>query len=171
MPQSVEYRDYEYAIEVLKSDDVADFEQLGKLIDDFPCGKDAFLGRHWVTNAIDCGSISAVKWILGRKVDLSFRDEEGYTPLLSAIERDAPDKYELLTTLLLAGAPVNTTGINGFTPAHLAAVRNDTEALQILAKHGADFTMRTTIDDYSTPLEEAERVGSNEAVAFLRTVA
>ena len=171
MPQSSEFRDYEYAMEVLASDDVADFEQLGKLIENFPHGVDSYIGRHWIINAIDCGSLTAVNWMLSRKIDLAFRDEEGYTALLAALDRRKTEKYDVLVALLDAGAPINARGINDFTPAHLSAVRNDVEALRILASYGADFSIRTAIDDHSTPLEEAERLGNEHAITFLRTVA
>lgn len=171
MPQSAAYRDYENAIEILASDDVADFEQLQRRIDGFPHGVDAFIGRRWIINAIDCGSLAAVGWILGQRVELAFRDEEGRTPLLSAIDRSKPGKYEVLQALLEAGAPVNARGVNDFTPGHLAAVRNDVEALRILAQYGADFSIRTTIDNNWTPLEEAEFFGNEQAIAYLQTVA
>jgi hypothetical protein len=53
----------------------------------------------------------------------------------------------------------------------MAAVRNDVEALKILHEAGADFTIRTVIDEYATPLEEAIALGNSaKAVAYLKTI-
>ena len=93
-------------------------------------------------------------------------DQEGYTALHAALERDA-DRGDLLELLLTAGAPVNAKGINDWTPAHMAAARDDVEALRVLVAHGADLTIRTGIDDRATPLEEGRILGSRNAVRFL----
>ena len=52
----------------------------------------------------------------------------------------------------------------------MAAAREDIEALKILIKHGADLTVRTNIDDYATPLEEAQILGRTKSVDFLRGI-
>lgn len=162
-----EYDDYLHIIGILASDDERQFDELARLVDEFPDGTDDYLGRHWIRNAIDCGSQKAVEWILNRHVDLSFQDDEGYTVLHAALERARPDRYSILALLLDHGAPINAHGINDWTPAHMAAVREDIEALRLLIAHGADLSIRTRIDDYQTPLEEARSLGRTEAVRFL----
>jgi ankyrin repeat protein len=159
--------DYDLAIDVLRSGDRTRLEELAVLLVAFPDGVDSFLGRRWILNAIDIGTRSAIEWMLEKQVDLAFRDEEGYTPLLTVIDSKRHDRYELLELLLRAGAPVDLKGINDWTPAHLAAARDDVAALRILVAHGADLTIRTDIDDCATPLEEARTLGSRNAVAFL----
>lgn len=136
----------------------------------FHTGKIPILGRRWITNAIDVGSQTAVQWLLGQGVDLNFRDDEGYTPLHSAIDRQLGDKHQVLALLLAAGAPVNRKGLNDWTPAHMAAARDDVEALRLLVQYGADLTMRTDIDDYATPLEEARSLGKLSAARYLESV-
>ena len=163
--------DYDVAIEILKSGDRARLEELALLVEGFPDGVDSFIYRRWIINAIDVGAMSSIQWMLATGVDLSFRDEEGYTPLLAAIERRSDDRYEVLRLLLDAGAPINRKGINDWTPAHMAAARDDVEALRLLVAHGADLTIRTEIDDYATPLEEARHLRQYRAVAFLESVA
>ena len=163
--------DYDMAAAVLRSGDRARLIELRDLLDGFPEGVDSFIGRRWILNAIDFGARTSVEWILEQHVDLSFRDEEGYTPLLTVIDSKRADRYELLEVLLRAGAPVNRKGINEWTPAHLAAARDDVDALRILVAHGADLTIRTDIDDFATPLEEARALGSARAVSFLEGVA
>ncbi len=49
----------------------------------------------------------------------------------------------------------------------MAAARGDVDALRALVAHGADPSIRTQIDDYATPLEEARNLGRVNAVRFL----
>jgi ankyrin repeat protein len=108
--------------------------------------------------------------MLKKGVDLDFTDEEGYTPLHCAIDREAADRHEILDLLLRAGAPVNLKGIDDGTPAHRAAARDDVEALRILVRYGADLSIRTNIDDYATPIERARNLGSHNALLYLESV-
>jgi ankyrin repeat protein len=171
MARSTESQDYSYIIQVLASGSASDLEELAQLCGDFPQGKDPLLGRHWITNAIDCGSEFAVAWMLSKGVELSFRGADGYTVLHSALERRFNDKHRVLELLLKHGAPVNAHGVNDWTPAHLAAAREDIEGLRLLIAYGADLSIRTTIDHYATPLEEARLLKKEAAVKFLESVA
>jgi hypothetical protein len=136
----------------------------------FPHGLDDFLERRWIINAIDGGSKVAVEWMLMKNVDLVFRDDEGHTPLHCAIDRKADDRLEILELLLRAEAPVNLKGINDWTPAHMAVARNDIDALKMLVHWGADLAIRTEIDDYATPLEQARKWRKREIVEYLQSV-
>jgi ankyrin repeat protein len=171
MPQFDARDDYSYVLGLLASGTEGQWRELEELIDGFPGGVDQFIGRRWVTNAIDAGSMACVEWMIARRVELRFRDEEGYTVIHSALKRKAPDRQRVLEMLLKAGADVNARGVNDWTPAHMAAVGGDVEALQILIKHGADLSARTNIDDYATPVEEARVMGAGRAVAFLESLA
>jgi uncharacterized protein len=66
------------------------------------------------------------------------------------------------------GASVHQRGLNGWTPLHYAATRNDAPAIELLLAHGADASATTGIDDSLTPLEEAERLGHDEAAKALK---
>jgi ankyrin repeat protein len=160
-------RAFQYVIDVLLSGTERDFEELSKSVDGFPTGKDSFIGRSWICHAVDCGSISAVRWMLDQGVSLDIHDGEGYSLLHCAIERTLPDKYEILELLLKHRAPVNEHGFNDWTPAHLAAARQDIEALKILIRYGADMHERTRIDHYATPLEEAKVLKRQKSIEFL----
>jgi Ankyrin repeats (3 copies) len=166
--QSDPYVDYSYALDALRLGDEAQWQELEQLLEGFPADCDHFIGRRWIINAIDCGSVNSVRWMLTKGVELTFRDEEGYTVLHSALERKAPDKREILGLLLQAGADVNARGVNDWTPAHMAAARGDIESLTLLVQAGADLSARTNIDGYATPLEEAEALGQRKAVEFLK---
>ena len=165
--------DYRAIIELIRT---ADFEAMGELAgcwDEFPSGKDDFLGRHWITNAIDCGSVEVVSWMLSNGASVPIEVDDGYTVLHSVIERSNEDKYQMMRILIDAGADVDEIGIHGYAPAHQAAVRNDVEALKILHESGADFRLRTTVDDYATPLEEARSLNQRhaaEAIDFLQAL-
>lgn len=143
MNRSVEYRAFEYAMGVLASERIEDFEQLRTLLDTFPHGVDELFGRPWIHNAIDSGSLQAVRWMIDDAVDLAVRDEEGNTPLHVAIQRDLPHKYEILELLLRAGAPVDAYGNRDLTPVDFATALNDEDALQLLTDYGADLPMAT----------------------------
>ena len=163
------YQEYSYLINLLAESNIESLEEAEKVIDSFPKGVDDFLHRQWIINAIDCGSFESVKWVLSKDVDLSFRNDEGYTPILSAIERKLSDKYEIIQLLIDCGAPINKKGINDWTPLHMAAAREDIEALKILVKNGADLTIKTVIDNYATPLEEAISLKTQKSVEYLQS--
>jgi ankyrin repeat protein len=160
---------YDDIIEPLMEGDLAALEEIAAAVEDFPCGKDDFISRHWITHAIDCGTKEIIAWMLSKGAPVTFRNDEGYTVLHSAIDRGKPDRIEIMAMLVEAGADIHARGINDWTPAHHAAARNDVEALKFLVEAGADLTIRTRIDWYATPLEEAVHLGNSpEAVAFLR---
>jgi len=161
----MEHQDYIEAIDILRQTDTRELELLCDIIENFPHGKDAFIGRYWIINAIDCGSIETVQWILSKDVELKFEDDD--TPLESSIQRDLPNKYEILKMLIQAGADIHARGMNDYTPLHLAATKNDQIAMKILIESGADKTIRTRIDDLATPEEEARNLGSIEGADFL----
>jgi ankyrin repeat protein len=163
--------DYRAIIELICTADFEAMAELAECWDDFPSGKDDFIGRHWITNAIDCGSVEVVAWMLSHGASVPIEVDDGYSVLHSVIERNNEDKYEMMRILIDAGADVNEIGIHGYAPAHQAAVRNDVEALKILHESGADFRLRTTVDDYATPLEEAYSMNPRdaaEAIEFLQ---
>lgn len=161
---------YQRILDALATGTRHEWERLSAEVSGFPHGVDDLVHRRWIVNALGSGSIDSVRWMLEKHVDLNFRDEEGYTPLHVAIEREPPARYELLELLLHAGAPINRKGINDWTPAHMAAARDDVEALKVLVRHGADLSIRTQIDDYATPLEEARNLGSTNAAKYLEGV-
>lgn len=162
--------DYKYISDVLASGDEILLAELEQVLDGFPNGVDDFTGCHWIINAISVGSISSITWMLSHNVDLTFRDQDGYTVLHAALEREKPDKYQVMELLLKHGASVNAHGVNDWTPAHMAAARGDIEALKLLIRFGADLSIRTRIDEYAIPLEEARILKKKHAVQFLENL-
>lgn len=163
-------KDYLQAMEFLASGSADDWEALSVRLDGFPHGTDAVIQRRWIINAAGGGSASCVAWMIGRGVALDFCDDEGYTPVHAALERTDADRFRILELLLEGGAPINRKGLNDWTPAHMAAARDDVEALRLLVRHGADLSIRTAIDDYATPLEEARHLGMTKAANYLESV-
>ncbi len=171
MPQSNQYSTYQSAIAVLASGDEAQLAELEQFLEGFPKGEDDYFGSRWIINAIAFGSRKSVEWMLSRGVDITFRGEDGYTVLHLALEGQKSDKYEIFELLLQYGASVNARGINDWTPAHMAAAHDDIKALELLIRYGADLSIRTRIDDYATPLEEARVLKSTRAIEFLENLA
>lgn len=68
----------------------------------------------------------------------------GLTPLAhyAIFARD----YRLLNTIIKQGGRVDTTDEAGLTPLHYAAVRGDSQAIEILIKAGAHIDVRTRDD-------------------------
>jgi ankyrin repeat protein len=165
-----EIADYEYLCQLIAEGDLALLEEAAAVLDDFPQGKDAYHGQQWITYAVAGGALPAIQWMLSKNVRLDFREEDGMTVLLHAIDRRQADRYAVLELLLQYGAPIDQQGLNDWTPAHMAAARNDVSALQILVHYGADLTIRTRIDDYATPLEEARLLKRQEAVRYLESI-
>ncbi len=161
-------KDFEYVWDLLRSGDTQGLEEVATLLAGFPNGEDPFLGRRWIMTAVDSGCVSSVEWMIGKGVPLDFRDDEGRTPLHAALDLPAsPSRTAILEFLLSRGASPDLKGPNDWTPAHHAAALDDVEALRVLVKWGADFSLRTEIDDYATPLEEARILRKSAAEAFL----
>ena len=169
-----EYYEYEEVLDgidnAITEGDIAALNYYSRIIKYFPKGKNDD-DYFWITDAINYGSMEVIKWMIDKGVDLRFRDGEGYTVLHTTIGCCRKEhKHDLLKLLIENGADVNAYGINDWTPAHLAAVINDLQSLKILHEAGADLNLRTRIDDYATPLEEAMHLGRSkpEIIEFLK---
>jgi ankyrin repeat protein len=162
------YDTYSTLMNLIAGSDLNALERAAASMQGFPDGTDDFTNRRWITNAIDCGSLASIQWMLSKGVQVRFKDDEGYTPLHSAIDRDHPDKHEVIKLLINSGADINAHGINDWTPSHMAAVRNDLISLKIILEAGPDLAIRTRIDNFSTAMETAIRhKASPEIIALL----
>ncbi len=166
--------DYLHILDHIRSGELEALKSLQGLEPTFPKGVDPYLHIPWILHAITEGAPATIKWMLEQNVALDFRDSTGDTVLHAAIDRDKDDKYEVLRMLIEAGADINMKGTNDWTPTHLAAVRNDIEALTALVNHGADLSIKTAIDNYATPLEEAMVLNKyndcSDAIAYLQSL-
>ena len=55
---------YDMIMKSIMDGDLKSLKEYSEIIDDFPIGKDHFIGRYWITNAIDCGNLDVVEWML-----------------------------------------------------------------------------------------------------------
>ena len=92
---------------------------------------------------------------------------DGHTCLFTAVESEDQASLQILSKLLAAGADVHGTGMNGWTPLHMAAARGQVEKARLIIKAGADVNRRIEIDAEKTPLMEAASEGRAEAVRLL----
>ena len=163
------HNDFDYIFSLMQNDDIAGLKECAEIIDGFPAGNDEFVDRQWIVNAIDAGSKATVEWMLEFKIDLNYIDDEGYSAVHAAIESG---EIEILELLLKSGANPNIgmdnsyVCVNGWSPAHMAAAHNEVKALDLLKENGADFTLRTPIDDYTTPYEEAVLLQKTKSIKW-----
>ena len=84
--------DDRYLTDLILDGDVPGLEEAAAVLDDFPDGRDALTGTRWIVHALSVGPVESVRWMLARGVDLAFEPDDGYTPLLSALERERPER-------------------------------------------------------------------------------
>ena len=99
---------------------------------------------------------------------VNYPDRSGFPCLIAALSTDRPNRLAVLTLLLDNGADVAQRGINDWTPLHYAVVQRDLPAVELLLEYGADPSLRTRIDDCTTPLEDAVSTGFTDAAALMR---
>lgn len=59
-------------------------------------------------------------------------------------------------------------GVNDWTPLHYAVAIRDAEAIHLLLAAGADPSLKTRVDDYTTALAEADAAGFEAGASLLR---
>ena len=148
-----------------------DLETLLIVLDDPPGlintpHSDAF--GHCLEYAIYHSPLPMVRQLLELGANPNYDDHAGFPSLIATLTTVRDDRYEIIELFITFGADIQQKGINGFTPLHSAAAGNDPKAIELLLSHGADPSARTDVDDFTTPIEEAENGGCSEAIQTLR---
>ena len=131
---------------------------------------DEFGLGHPLEYAIYWSPLGFIEALIALGANVNYEDDAGFPALIAALSTDRHgrgDRLDVLRLLLRHGADM-TRGLNDWTPLHYAANLRDLDALRLLLDAGADPTVRTRIDDLTTPLEEAEAAGFAEGAALLR---
>lgn len=119
--------------------------------------------------AIYHSPLEFIKTLLEFGADPNYEDQEGFPSLIAALScPERSDRQALMELLLGFGADIQQRGVNDYTPLHYAAAANDVTMVEWLLQRGADPNAKTRIDEYATPLEEAEMLGKAEAAEQLR---
>jgi ankyrin repeat protein len=133
-----------------------------------PQPMDLASGDWPLVTAINLSPLRFVRELLDLGADPSFEVQDGFPSLFVAIDADRDDGEAVLRLLLRHGAHPDQRGINDGTALHFAVWRRKLWAVRALLEAGADPASRTRIDDYSTPLEDAEAGGFAEAARLIR---
>jgi len=126
------------------------------------------LGEWLLQYAIAWSPVAFVAQLIAIGADPNYVASDGMPSLIAALSRNGPDRLALINLLLDRGANPEHHGINGWTALHTAVARRDAAAIRLLLDRGADPAARTGIDDDTTPLEDAEALGFDEAIKLLR---
>jgi uncharacterized protein len=124
--------------------------------------------EYCLDHAIAHGPIALVRELLELGADPNYPSSGGFPSLFTALTSKQVDRLERLKLLLDHGADIQQRGVNDYTPLHQAACMDDAIAVEILMRHGANPQARTRIDECTTPLEEAELLGSLQGAEALR---
>ncbi|KAJ7332234.1 hypothetical protein JRQ81_014414 [Phrynocephalus forsythii] len=146
-----------------------------------------------LNNAVRTGSVETVRELLEEGLDVNSKVKGGWTPLLSAIQRDMECMVQLLldkgadpharkddgaTPLIVAGitgnvsllklfldkgADVNEHGNNGFTAFMEAALYGKEEALRFLYHKGADVNLGRVTDEEKKALKKGGKTALMDA--------
>lgn len=129
-----------------------------------PMGMGAVVLEYAIYNS----PLSFIRELLKLGADPNYLSLGGFPSLIAALSADRPDRIEIIDLLLVHDADIQQRGLNGYTSLHYAASLNDCRAIELLVARGADLKAKTNVDNFTTPLEEAEMLGRVEAAKLLR---
>ncbi|MBZ9671119.1 ankyrin repeat domain-containing protein [Mesorhizobium sp. ES1-3] len=98
----------------------------------------------------------------------NYGDHAGFPSIIAALSTERADKLDIIRILVDHGADPDMRGVNDWTPLHYGVAMRDAEAIRLLLAGGADPSLRTRIDHYTTALEEAEIAGFGLGASLLR---
>lgn len=157
--------------------DVGEIRRLLGSPPDFPNAP----ATDWIGNvlgyAIYWSPITTIAELLALGADPNFDPGDGFPALIAVTDRQAragtDDRTEIIRLLLEHGANPNVQGMNDGTPLHQVVWKREgwpdhIRAVETLLAFGADPTVHTRIDDYSSPIEDAEAAGALDLARLMR---
>jgi ankyrin repeat protein len=158
--------DWAHVEAAIRAGDLALLEEYAAIVPGFPEGADAEMGP-WIC-MFAAGPIPALRWALARGVPVDPDVDDGFPPLLAALDAGGTEVCARLSLLIAAGADLGRHGFNDWTALHMAAAKGELDAVRLLLDAGADRSIRTRIDDFATPEEEARLLGQTAAADLIR---
>lgn len=126
------------------------------------------IGDYPLDYAIYWSPLPFIIELIEAGADVNRPADDGFPSLIAALASDRIDRLALLSLLLENGADPGQRGINDWTPLHYAVVQRDLPAVEILLDSGADPTVRSQIDDCTSPYEDALDTGFAEAADLMQ---
>ncbi|WP_208695410.1 MULTISPECIES: ankyrin repeat domain-containing protein [unclassified Mesorhizobium] len=150
-----------------------DFDALGKALGNSPRWFDERMPfelglGHPLEYAIYWSPVGFISTLLDAGTDPNYRDHGGFPALIAALSTERADRTDIMQVLLDGGADPDMRGVNDWTPLHYAVAVRSVEAIRLLLTAGADPTLETRIDHYTTALEEADSAGFEAGASLLR---
>ncbi|MGX5828761.1 ankyrin repeat domain-containing protein [Mesorhizobium sp. 43Arga] len=150
-----------------------DFDGLGKALGGSPYWFDEHMPfelglGHPLEYAIYWSSVGFISTLLDAGSDPNYQDHGGFPAIIAALSTDRADRLEIVQMLIEAGADPDMRGVNDWTPLHYSVVIRSAEAIRLFLAAGAEPTLATRIDDYRTPIEEADIAGFEAGASLLR---
>lgn len=109
-------------------------------------------GRRYNVLTVAVDDIQILRYLLAAGADPNLPDADGNTPLINAVESDAPESARLL---LLAGADSSCSGPDGRTPCVVARQRDCPAMLKLLDDHARATLRQQDAVRSTTPLAGA----------------
>ena len=116
-------------------------------------------GQITLIVAVSLGRKDVVERLLAHKASVNMRESQGRTPLHYAAT--LPDGKDIAELLLAHKADINVKDSRGMTPLALALQGNNSDMVELLRTHGADFENGKV---FAGLLQEAARDGKLEKV-------
>jgi hypothetical protein len=118
--------------------------------------------------AVAIGSLSLVKELLDKGVDVNAATNDGTPTIIYAIVSSSRNKVEILAALLQKQVNINTQERDGTTPLMFALLSNQTEVAKLLIAHHADIKLRDNKGRLA--LDFAETMGNIEIIPLLKKI-
>lgn len=125
--------------------------------------------KSLLINALEKGSLWAVKFIIENGADTNYKDKKGKTPLMFLCQEEnlktSSNKKDLIKLLLKNGANINEKDSNGTTALMISCISGQKEIVELLINNGADIAIESK--KRWTALRAACSKGYKEILRFL----